>query len=144
MIKIIFAVRKVTVSILKIVNKKYEIGDIVFVSKYSYNNLSNGQNHLFVIIDDDKLKAISIEYFGMIVSSHREKSKENSTFEYNEPLNKNVSNGLKCDSIVKCDELYSIPIRNIRFKIGSVDVNDYIRFVSSYSKSLDSYEKVTN
>ena len=29
-------------------NKKYEIGDIVFVSKYKYENGKAGNNHLFV------------------------------------------------------------------------------------------------
>ena len=34
-------------------NGKYEIGDIVFVSKYKYENGKDGNNHLFVIISDD-------------------------------------------------------------------------------------------
>ena len=46
---------------------KYEIGDIVFVSKYEYDGGKEGQNHLFVIIDDDN-QLVPIEYFGMIVS----------------------------------------------------------------------------
>ena len=32
--------------------KKYNIGDIVFVSKYKYKNGNDGENHSFVIIDD--------------------------------------------------------------------------------------------
>ena len=32
--------------------KKYNIGDIVFVSKYKYKNGEIGENHSFVIIDD--------------------------------------------------------------------------------------------
>lgn len=68
----------------------------------------------------------------MIVSSHREKSKEKSKYKYNEPLDKNKKNGLKTDSIVKCDEVYLIPPHNILFKIGTIDVNDYLRFINSY------------
>lgn len=77
----------------------------------------------------------------MLVSSRLEKSKENSKYKYNEPLYKNKKNGLKTDSIVKCDEVYSIPPDevysippdNILFKIGTIDVNDYLRFIKSYS-----------
>lgn len=115
--------------------KKYDVGDIVFVSKYSYQNKNNGQNHLFVIISDDDL-FVSAEYFGMIVSSHREKSKTVSKFIHNEPLDKTKENGLNTDSIVKCDEVFTIPQRNIQFKIGSVDVDDYMRFMESYKKYL--------
>lgn len=40
--------------------KKYEIGDIVFVSEYEYNNGRIGKNHLFVIIDADDEQLIPI------------------------------------------------------------------------------------
>ncbi len=32
--------------------KKYNIGDIVFVSNYKYKNGKDGINHSFVIVDD--------------------------------------------------------------------------------------------
>lgn len=118
-------------------SKKYEIGDIVFVSKYNYDNGTKGQNHLFVIIDDDN-QLVPIEYFGLIVSSHREKAKKISGFKYNEPLNKNNKNNLKKDSIVKCDQIYQIPEKNIQFKIGQVDIDDYIRFIDAYEEFLSS------
>lgn len=121
--------------------QKYDIGDIVFVSKYNYQNKNSGNNHLFVIISDDNL-LVSAEYFGMIVSSHIEKSKTVSKFEHNEPLNKNISNGLKKDSIVKCDEIFTIPEKNIQFKIGTVDVDDYIRFIKNYETYLSESIKV--
>ncbi len=114
---------------------KYEIGDIVFVSKYEYDGGKEGQNHLFVIIDDDN-QLVPIEYFGMIVSSHREKAKDVSNFKYNEPLDKNSVNNLHKDSIVKCDQIYNIPAKNIQFKIGQVDIDDYIRFMEAYQKVL--------
>ncbi len=119
----------------------YEIGDIVFVSKYNYSNGSPGQNHLFVVIDVDKNELVPVEYFGMLVSSHRDKCKDNFEYEYNEPLDKNSLNGLNDDSIVKCDEVYSIPPQNIMFKIGSVDVDDYLRFMKAYNKLLSSLEE---
>lgn len=71
--------------------KKYEVGDIVFVSKYKYNDGNGGQNHLFVIIDEED-NLVPIEYFGMIVSSRIEKSKQNSIFKFNEPLKRNKRN----------------------------------------------------
>jgi len=91
---------------------------------------------LFVIINEEKNELIPIEFFGMIVSSHREKCKEKSKYKYNEPLDKNRKNGLKTDSIVKCDEVYSIPPDNILFKIGTIAVNDYLRFINSYNSYL--------
>lgn len=114
---------------------KYEIGDIVFVSKYNYEGGKEGQNHLFVIIDDDN-QLVPIEYFGMIVSSHIEKSKGGSKYKYNEIINKDNKNNLNKDSIVKCDQIYSIPSRNIQFKIGQVDIDDYRRFMEAYNEFL--------
>ena len=35
---------------------KYNIGDIVYVSKYDYDNGEKGSNHLFVIIDSETIK----------------------------------------------------------------------------------------
>lgn len=115
--------------------KKYEVGDIVFVSKYEYDGGKKGENHLFVIIDDDN-QLVPIEYFGMIVSSHREKAKDNSKFKFNEPIDKNTQNNLNKDSIVKCDQIYSIPTKNIQFKIGQVDIDDYMRFMEAYNEFL--------
>jgi len=112
--------------------KKYEIGDIVFVSKYNYDDGNAGKNHLFVIISDDN-KLVPIEYFGMLISSHIEKLK----YKTNVKLNKTKKNGLRVDSIVKCDCIYEIPVKNIQFKIGQVDIDDYIKFMEVYNKILD-------
>lgn len=122
----------------------YEIGDIVFVSKYNYSDGKYGQNHLFVIIDVEKNELVPVEYFGMLVSSHREKSNEISSYKYNEPLDKNNTNGLNNDSIVKCDVVYSIPPKNIIFKIGAVDVDDYLRFMQAYNEVLANLEEALN
>ncbi len=69
------------------------------------------KNHLFVIIDVEDNQLVPIEYFGLIISSHIEKSKEsgNFSFKFNEKLNKNKTNNLNKDSIVKCDQIYQIP-----------------------------------
>lgn len=76
---------------VRIVQNKYNIGDIVFVGEYSYSNESLGENHLFVIIDDDN-KVVPLDYFGLIVSSHIEKSKKKNKYIYNEPLLKSDVN----------------------------------------------------
>ena len=115
---------------------KYEMGDIVWVNKL-YSN-PKAQYHLFVIIDDDG-KAIPIEYFGFIVSSNLEKSKEKSKYKYNELINKNNNNRLRTDSIVKCDQIFKIPNNNINCKIGTADTEDLIRFINSYNKFLNEY-----
>lgn len=115
---------------------KYEIGDIVFVSKYEYSNGKIGKSHLFVIIDIDDEQLIPIEYFGLIVSSHREKANNKSKFKFNELLKKNKINNLNVDSIVKCDQLYKIPKKNIKFKIGCVDIDDFVRFINTYENYL--------
>ena len=129
---------------MKTKQSEYEIGDIVFVSKYSYSNGQSGENHLFVVINVEKNELVPVEYFGMLVSSHRDKCKDNSNYQYNEPLDKNITNGLNDDSIVKCDEVYSIPPRNIIFKIGAVDIDDYLRFMQAYKKVLSSIENGLN
>lgn len=125
---------------VKVIKNKYDLGDIVYVNEFDYRNNQSGQNHLFVVVGDDG-RVLPLEYFGLIVSSHREKSKENSLLKYNEPLDKNVRNALKKDSIVKCDQLYNFPKINIQFKIGSVDVDDFIRFINAYENYLEELEK---
>ena len=118
--------------------KKYDIGDIVFVSNYDYDNGEKGSNHLFVIIDEETL--VVVEYFGLIVSSRIEKSKKTSLFKFNEILKKNDVNGLNKDSIVKCDQLYNFSEKNILFKIGHVDVDDFLRFMNAYEMYLKTLE----
>lgn len=111
--------------------KRFSIGDIVFVSNYEYKNGNNGQNHSFVIIDDGQ--AIDINYFGFLLSSHLDKA----TYPYNEELNRNETNNLHRDSIVKCDDLIEISENEIKFKIGTVTQEDLEKFVDTYSKYLD-------
>ena len=94
----------------------YEIGDIVFVKKYSYLDGKEGQNHFFVIIDQNNI-AVPIENFGMLISSNLDKLK----YKANKFIEKNKNNGLYKDSIVKTDVVYKILDKQILFKIGKVD-----------------------
>lgn len=119
------------------VQNKYNIGDIVFVGEYNYSNESLGENHLFVIIDDDN-KVVPLDYFGLIVSSHIEKSKKKNKYIYNEPLLKSDVNNLLLDSIVKCDDLFTLPSKNIKYKIGTVEIDDFLRFITAYNNKIKS------
>lgn len=110
--------------------KKFSIGDIVFVSNYKYKSGNNGQNHIFVIIDDGQ--AVDINYFGFLLSSQISKS----TYRYNEKLCKNNFNNLHKDSIVKFDDLIMISETDIQFKIGEVSLEDLERFIATYEKYL--------
>ena len=94
----------------------YSIGDIVFVKEYHYADGKIGNNHLFVIVDQNNL-AVPIENFGMLISSQLEKLK----YKSNILLQKDKDNCLNKDSIVKTDVIYKISSRNILFKIGTVD-----------------------
>ena len=95
----------------------YKTGDIVFVPTYKYENGEKGKNHLFVIIGQNNI-AVTIENFGMLISSRLEKLKYNS----NKFLEKTEENGLRADSIVKTDVIYKIKNEQILFKIGKVDM----------------------
>ena len=114
--------------------KKYAIGDIVFVENYVYKNGQNGSHHSFVIVDDGQ--AVDINYFGFLLSSNINKA----TYPYNEELNKNSTNKLNKDSIVKCDDLIELTEKEIKFKIGVVSQEDLERFVDAYSKYLNNIQ----
>ena len=115
---------------------KYEIGDIVWVAEFEDADKNVVNHHYFVVIDDDG-NLIPADYFGFVISSNIKKSKENSRFKYNEPIKKNAFNKLDTDSIVKCDQLFTIPKRTISYKLGSVDVEDMIRFLNAYKDFME-------
>ncbi len=115
----------------------YQMGDIVFASDAIKKEENQSvKNHLFVIIDDDG-NVVPAEYFGLVVSSRTDKSKDNSDFKYNEPINKSNVNNLRTNSIVKCDQLFSIPQENINTKIGAVTYQEMARFLNAFSDSLN-------
>lgn len=112
-------------------NTKYDIGDIVFVRNYIYKNGQKGSNHFFVIIDGRQ--AIDFNYFGFLLSSNINKV----SFPYNEMIQKNEQNGLRKDSIVKCDDFIKIEEREIVFKIGSVEEKEIEKFIRKYKEYLE-------
>ena len=95
-------------------------GDIVFVKKFIYSNGEIGQNHLFVILDNNSY--MPIEYFGMIISSNIKKE----TYKYNIKINKDKENNLYKNSIVKTDHIYKLNKNDILKKVGKID-QDMIR-----------------
>ncbi|MGN1270107.1 MAG: type II toxin-antitoxin system PemK/MazF family toxin [Clostridia bacterium] len=122
-------------NVLKEDNKQYniyEIGDIVFVKEYSYSDGKVGNNHLFVIIDQDNT-AVPIENFGMLISSNLDKLKFNS----NILLEKDKSNNLHKDSIVKTDVIYKILNEQILFRIGKVDNEKIEEYKKSFYNNLN-------
>ena len=109
----------------------YEIGDIVFVREYSYPDGKIGNNHFFVIIDQDNT-AVPIENFGMLLSSNLDKLK----FKANKLLEKDETNNLHKDSLVKTDVIYKIPNEQIIFKIGIVSYEKIEEYKKSFYDSL--------
>lgn len=105
----------------------YEIGDIVFVKKYYYPDGSKGENHFFVIIDQNNI-AVPLESFGMLISSKLDKLK----YKSNILIEKNKTNGLNRDSIVKTDTIYKILNNQIIFKIGKVDSTKIEEYKNSF------------
>lgn len=105
----------------------YDIGDIVYVEKFRYENGAIGKNHFFVIIGQNNI-AVPIENFGMLISSKLEKLK----YDTNVLLEKDSKNNLKVDSIVKTDTIYRILNNQILFKIGKVDIDK----VEEYKKKF--------
>lgn len=111
--------------------KKYDIGDIVFVRNYTYKSGAEGSNHFFVIISEGQ--AIDFNYFGFLLSSNLSKT----NFPYNEFIKKSKTNALIKDSIVKCDDLIELNIKEISFKIGCVTEEELTKFLDTYEKYLE-------
>ena len=109
-----------------------EIGDIVFVRKYTYDDGKEGTNHFFVIVDYDNI-AVPIEYFGMIISSNLDKLKYNT----NILLKSYNYNNLDRDSLVKTDVIYKLSKNQIAFKIGKVDIDKVEEYKRRFIKQID-------
>ena len=109
----------------------YSIGDIVFVNEYKYSNGKIGNNHLFVIIDQDNI-AVPIENFGMLISSNLNKLK----FKGNILIEKDSENRLHKDSLVKTDVIYKILNEQILFKIGNVDEVKIEEYKKSFNDGI--------
>lgn len=91
-------------------------GDIIFVSKYKYNNQQEGQYHLFLVT-----KRYGIYTYGMLITSNIDKS----WYPGNIELKKDCLNNLRYDSLIKTDNIYLIGKDNIINKIGSINKNIY-------------------
>lgn len=110
----------------------YEVGDIVFVKNYIYDNGNQGRNHLFVIVDQNNM-AVPIENFGMLISSQLHKLK----YDANQLLERDNKNGLHKDSIVKTDVIYIISPEQILFKIGRVDRHKIEEYKRSFYNNIN-------
>lgn len=116
---------------------KYQKGDIIWASEAKNLSVENNdvKNHYFVLINDDGM-AVPFEYYGFVISSRIDKSKDNSPFKYNEPIEKSDENQLETNSIIKCDQLFNIPADNIGGKLGSAEQDDFIRFLDAFGDYL--------
>lgn len=111
---------------------KYNIGDIVFVSKYKYESGLPGKEHLFVIIDKDN-RSVPLEYFGLLISSNLKKLK----YKSNKLLEKNNKNNLIKNSLVKCDAIYVVKEDSIVGKIGKVDIELIEKYKQIYNNMIE-------
>lgn len=110
----------------------YKIGDIVFVNEYKYENGDVGNNHLFVIIEQNNI-AVPIESFGMLISSNLKKLK----YSTNKLIKKDEQNGLNKDSLVKTDVIYKISNNQILFKIGEVGLDKVNEYKKAFYETLE-------
>lgn len=105
-------------------------GDIVFAKKFIYKNGVIGENHLFVIIDQNNY--MPIEYFGMILSSNIKKE----NYKYNVRIDKNDKNKLHKDSIVKTDHIYKLKKEDVLKKVGKLDKE----LIDLFQKKYEEYK----
>ena len=111
--------------------KGVERGEIVFVSRYIYEDGTIGERHLFVILDRNTY--IPAEFFGMILTSNLKKEK----YKYNIKILKDDKNKLNKDSIVKTDHIYKINKNDILFKLGFIPENLLKEFEDKYKEYME-------
>ena len=116
-----------------------EIGDIVLVSNFRYQDGIDGSLHSFVVIDieNDTLDLMPFEYLCFLISSKNIKEK----YPYNIPIKKDGVNRLIVDSHVKCDFIYEgIRKDDIIMVVGSVTPEQLESFWDAYEAYLDEIE----
>ena len=116
-----------------------DVGDIVLVSNFKYQDGSDGSLHSFVVIDvkKDELELMPLEYLCFLISSNKLKER----LPYNIPLKKDSVNRLKQDSHVKCDFIYEgIKKDDILMVVGSVTPTQLDSFWDVYEEFLDETE----
>lgn len=119
--------------------RNYNIGDIVFVPKFQYEDGSNGKNHLFVIIEKDNC-AIPLDYFCLLISSNIKKLR----YKENISITKDKLNNLQKDSIIKTDYIYTIEENLISFRVGMVpkeNIEFYKEYCCKYDKTSQKIKK---
>jgi hypothetical protein len=123
---------------------KCNIGDIVLVNEFEYPDGRKGTLHSFVVmdIDVDEFTLVNLDYLCFLISSNTKKNNVNNpNFPYNEPIEPTEENGLIESSHVKCDFLYEkIKGNNIIMHVGTVNPEQYARFLELYNKFLKSQE----
>ena len=116
-----------------------EIGDIVLVNNFKYQDGCDGSLHSFVVIDieNDALNLMPLEYLCFLISSKT--SKEN--YPFNIPIRRDNINRLIVDSHVKCDFIYEgIRKDDILMIVGSVTPVQLNSFWDAYEAFLDAIE----
>lgn len=115
--------------------QEYEVGDIVLVSdiKEPKKKMDEVRYHPFIIIDEE-CSCVSTDFYGFLISSKIQKNKDKSKYRYNEPIEKNEENNLSKDGHVKCDVLYKFDKDYIIMKIGTVSVEEFLRFLKAYEE----------
>lgn len=122
-------------------NRNYNVGDIVFVPKFQYENGSNGSNHIFVIIEKNNY-AIPLDYFCLLISSNIQKLR----YKENISISKDKFNHLQKDSIIKTDCIYTIEQDMISFRVGMVleeNIEFYKEYCQKYDKTSQKIQKYT-
>ena len=122
----------------------YNVGDIVLVSNFRYQDGSQGSLHNFVIMDTnmDEFEINTLDYLCFLVSSNMTKSNSvNPNYPFNEPIMPTPENGLLKPSHVKCDVLYEeVAEEDIIMKVGTVMPAQYKKFVQLFQQSLGNLE----
>lgn len=115
--------------------QEYEVGDIVLVSdiKEPKKKINEVRYHPFIIIDED-YSCVSVDFYGFLISSKTQKNNDISKYKYNEPIQKNKENNLSKNGHVKCDVLYKFDKNYIVMKIGTVSIEEFLRFLKAYEE----------
>ncbi|MCL2224230.1 MAG: hypothetical protein FWB96_04590 [Defluviitaleaceae bacterium] len=119
---------------------KCEVGDIVLVNNFKYQDGSDGSLHSFVVVDitKDEFEIVNLDYVCFLISSNVSKNSDvNPSYPYNEPIEATGENGLKKRGHVKCDYLFEkIKEEDIFMRVGTITAQQYRRFMELYQTSL--------
>lgn len=108
----------------------YKIGDIIFVSRFSFSGGRPGNNHMFIIYNIPN--SFNSTYQCFLISSNLQRLE----FSYIESLKKDKLNSLHKDSVVYCNDFIKINRENILFKVGKVPIDEVIRFYDCFERNI--------